>query len=164
MLAVNPFNQYSFLLLAGGVLLTLTLVLMIGGFNWRKGLVLLMAAAAFLIAWLSLRTGISAFRETKQVEYVLQQPSQPVLVEFYSDYCASCLVARPIIDRLETDLEGQLTVIRLDIASGPGQELGARLGFRATPTFVLFDVHGNELWRSIGTLDPEAVRQALGGS
>ncbi len=161
-MALNPFNQYSFLFIVGGVLLVVTLVLMIGGFTWRKGLALLTVAAAFVIAWLGLRTGPSAYQEIQQVEYVIQQPRQPVLIEFYSDYCAGCLVARPVVDELETELDGQLTVIRLDIASPPGQALGMRLGFRATPTFVLFDVHGNELWRSIGTLDPEAVREALG--
>jgi len=30
-----------------------------------------------------------------------------------------------------------------------------------TPTFVFFDAEGNELWRALGTLDAEQVRQTM---
>jgi hypothetical protein len=30
-----------------------------------------------------------------------------------------------------------------------------------TPTFVFFDAGGEELWRTVGTLDPGVVRQLL---
>ncbi len=30
-----------------------------------------------------------------------------------------------------------------------------------TPTFVFFDAEGNELWRTLGSIDPEQVRQSI---
>jgi thiol-disulfide isomerase/thioredoxin len=85
-----------------------------------------------------------------------------VLVEFYSDYCTGCLAARPALDALEQELEDHLAVIRLDVASSAGRELGEQLGLRVTPTFILFDAEGREMWRMLGELDAGAVRNALG--
>jgi hypothetical protein len=31
-----------------------------------------------------------------------------------------------------------------------------------TPTFILFDIQGHEVWRSLGSLDASAVLSALG--
>lgn len=64
------------------------------------------------------------------------------------------------MDGLEIEFEGQLKVIRVDVQSDAGQEV-ARLYGTFTPTFVLFDPQGEELWREIGSLDPEQVRQSL---
>ena len=66
------------------------------------------------------------------------------------------------MDRLEQEMQGQLKVVRLDIHSSAGRELGARWGFRAVPTFILFDAAGREIQRAFGRLDPEAVKSALG--
>lgn len=161
MAPLNPFNQYSFLLIAGGALLALAALLAVSGLNRRKAVAWLTAAAALGAAWLSLRTGESDFREIGQAELVIRAAERPVLVEFYSDYCAGCLAAKPTLDLLERDLKDELQVIRLDVASAAGRELGGQLDLRVTPTFILFDVDGREVWRSLGSLDATAVRAAL---
>jgi thioredoxin-related protein len=66
------------------------------------------------------------------------------------------------VDGLEQDMRGELKVIRLDVNSKVGQELGARWRAESTPTFILFDGAGREIWRAIGALRPEAVKAALG--
>jgi thioredoxin-related protein len=30
-----------------------------------------------------------------------------------------------------------------------------------TPTFIFLDEEGNEVWRALGTLDPEEIRQLM---
>lgn len=64
------------------------------------------------------------------------------------------------MDGLEEEFEGQLKVIRVDVQSDGGQEV-ARLYGTFTPTFVLFDPQGEELWREIGIVEPEKVRQSI---
>jgi thioredoxin 1 len=161
---MNPLNQYSFILIAGLALLA------VGGFFWftgltrRKSLALAALAVAFIAVWSGLRTGASAFQDAAQAEVVIREARMPVLVEFYSDYCAGCLAARPTLDALEVDLKDELKIIRLDVASPSGQALGAELRLYATPTFIFFDAEGRELWRRIGTLDPAEVRAAVGKS
>lgn len=161
MSALNPFNQYSFLLIAAGGLVLLAAGLALTGLTRRKAGAWLVAAAALAVAWLGLRTGPSEFQAADQAELVIRAAERPVLVEFYSDYCAGCLAAKPTLDALERDLKDHLQVIRLDVASAAGRELGEQLDLRVTPTFILFDTAGREIWRSLGSLDGPAVRAAL---
>jgi thioredoxin-related protein len=72
-----------------------------------------------------------------------------------------CVLAEPIVNGIETELNDQLIVLRVDIQSPAGQELSDQYAARATPTFIFFDPSGVELWRSIGQLDPEQVRASL---
>lgn len=74
------------------------------------------------------------------------------------------MAARPIVDRLETDLEGRLIVIRVNIQQPAGRILGERYGLKYTPTFVLLDGEGRQLWRTIGAVDPIEVERSLEGS
>ena len=58
-------------------------------------------------------------------------------------------------------MRGELKVVRLDVNSEAGRELGARWRAGFTPTFILFDDAGREIWRGLGALDPDTVRAAL---
>jgi hypothetical protein len=56
-------------------------------------------------------------------------------------------VARPSVDGLERALHGRLTVVRVDIEAPAAALVRSRYGLRATPTYVLVDGRGNEVWR-----------------
>lgn len=68
---------------------------------------------------------------------------------------------KPIVDGIEQEYEGQLLVIRLNIQEEVGRELAPVYMFEYTPTFIFFDAQGNELWRSVGNLDIDKLRQSL---
>jgi thioredoxin-related protein len=68
---------------------------------------------------------------------------------------------KPIVDGIEQEYNGRLLVIRLNIQEQVGRELAPVFGFEYTPTFIFFDAQGNELWRSVGSLDPDKLRQSL---
>jgi hypothetical protein len=53
-----------------------------------------------------------------------------------------------------------LKIISVDVQSALGGTLTRDYG-KFTPTFVLFDPQGEEIWRMIGTLDPTRVRENL---
>ena len=65
------------------------------------------------------------------------------------------------MDGIEQDYAGRLLVIRLNIQEEVGRELAPFFGFEFTPTFIFFDAQGTELWRSVGDLDLERLRQSL---
>ena len=65
------------------------------------------------------------------------------------------------MDELENELVNQLLIIRLNIQEEVGQELAPVYGFAFTPTFIFFDGDGNELWREVGGLDAQRVRDAV---
>jgi thioredoxin-related protein len=65
------------------------------------------------------------------------------------------------VDELELELANKVLFIRLNIQESVGRELAPVYGFEFTPTFILFDDQGNELWRSVGNLDPQKVRDSI---
>lgn len=68
---------------------------------------------------------------------------------------------KPIVDGIEKEYDGRLLVIRLNIQEEVGRELAPVFMFEYTPTFIFFDAQGNELWRSVGSLDIDKLRQSL---
>ena len=68
---------------------------------------------------------------------------------------------KPIVDGVEQEYKGKLMVIRLNIQEQVGRELAPVYMFEYTPTFIFFDAQGNELWRSVGNLDLDKLRQSL---
>jgi len=67
-------------------------------------------------------------------------------------------MAEPVVNGLQAELAGKLTVLRVDFNSPAGREMTAQTGSRATPTFIFYDASGVEQWRQIGSLDADKVR------
>lgn len=65
------------------------------------------------------------------------------------------------MDGIEQEWAGRLRVIRLNVQEPVGRALAPELGFRVTPTFILFDAAGQEVWRSVGQIDPAQVGRSL---
>jgi hypothetical protein len=66
------------------------------------------------------------------------------------------------VDGIEREFEGELTVIHMNVQELIGKELGQLYDFKYTPTFILLDSEGTELWRTIGAINPSEVRKSLG--
>ena len=65
------------------------------------------------------------------------------------------------MDELENDLGNQILFIRLNIQEDVGRELAPVYDFEFTPTFIYFDGNGVELWREVGSLDAQRVRDSI---
>jgi len=73
----------------------------------------------------------------------------------------TCTQLKPVVDELENELGDQILFIRLNIQENVGRELAPVYGFEFTPTFIYFDGNGDELWREVGGLDPQRVRESV---
>jgi thioredoxin-related protein len=65
------------------------------------------------------------------------------------------------VDGIESEHTGKLLVLRVDVQDTAGKVLAQEYVILATPTFILFDGQGAELWRSFGRIDPEQVAATL---
>jgi len=65
------------------------------------------------------------------------------------------------VDELKNELGDQILFIRLNIQEPVGRELAPVYGFEFTPTFIYFDRDGNEVWREVGSLDAQRVKDSL---
>ena len=68
---------------------------------------------------------------------------------------------KPIVDGLEQELGASLAIIRVNVQSDAGRQLAKTYQFQYTPTFIFFDASGAEIWRQVGSLDAQKVRDSL---
>jgi thioredoxin-related protein len=70
-------------------------------------------------------------------------------------------LAKPAVDRLERELEGQAQVLRLSVTSSVGRQLAARYGVRGVPTFFVFDGSGQMVHHEVGRIDADQMKSEL---
>ncbi len=61
---------------------------------------------------------------------------QPVLVDFWADWCAPCHQIAPAIEELAHEFDGSATIAKLNIDEEP--ELARRYGIRSIPSLLFF--------------------------
>jgi len=88
---------------------------------------------------------------------VLQSP-QPVLVDFYADWCGPCRAVAPVLEDVARELEGQLKVAKLD--ADANDELMQKYGVFSIPTLILFR-DGKEVKRLVGALSKPKLLQEI---
>jgi thioredoxin-related protein len=71
------------------------------------------------------------------------------------------VAAKPIVDGIETQYQGKLLVLHVDVQDPAGKELARQYAVLGTPTFIFFDAQANELWRSLGSINPDQVAKSI---
>lgn len=72
---------------------------------------------------------------------------QPVLVDFWADWCSPCLALAPALERVVRERAGEVLLAKVEVDDN--MKLAGHYRLRGFPTVILFH-HGEELARFSG--------------
>jgi thioredoxin 1 len=64
------------------------------------------------------------------------QSTQPILVDYWAEWCGPCKMIAPILDEVSNTYEGKLKVAKMNVDEN--RDIPAKFGIRGIPTLMLF--------------------------
>jgi thioredoxin 1 len=77
------------------------------------------------------------------------ESNQPVLVDFWAEWCGPCRQLSPVIDSISEEMSGKLKVTKINIDDNP--ETPQKFGVRGIPTLMLFK-NGKVVGTKVGAI------------
>jgi thioredoxin 1 len=80
------------------------------------------------------------------------------LIDFYADWCGPCRMLTPVLEGVARDMQGKVTVAKLDIDKN--QKVASAYQVTSVPTMILFK-NGKEVGRLVGLRDAEGIKKFI---
>src|SRR6478672_6817540 len=111
--------------------------------------------------------GASAMASENVVEFTdenfeseVLKSSQPVLVDFWAEWCMPCRMLAPTIEKIAKDYAGKVKVGKLD--TDANRDVAAKYSISAIPTVILFK-EGQVAQKFVGLRKEQEFKAALDG-
>ncbi len=86
------------------------------------------------------------------------QSDQPVLVDFWVEWCGPCKMIGPIIDELADNYAGRVKVVKVNVDHA--RQTAAKFGVRGIPTLLMFK-DGQVQATQVGAIGKAQIAQLI---
>jgi thioredoxin 1 len=83
---------------------------------------------------------------------------QPVLVDFWAEWCGPCKMLAPLLDEIAAEQGGRVKVARVNVDDQPA--LAARFGIHSIPTLLYF-ADGELRHQTVGVVGKKTIVSKL---
>ncbi|MDQ3112129.1 MAG: thioredoxin [Bacteroidota bacterium] len=91
-------------------------------------------------------------------EELVTKSTQPVLVDFWAEWCGPCRMVGPIVEEISKEYEGKAVVGKVDVDSNPN--ISMQFGIRNIPT-ILFFKNGQVVDKQVGAAPKATLTEKL---
>ncbi len=82
--------------------------------------------------------------------------NQPVVVDFWAEWCGPCKMIAPALDEISGAMHGKVKVVKLNVDENP--KTAAKYGIMSIPTLMIFK-NGQLASRQVGAAPKQKLEQ-----
>jgi thioredoxin 1 len=82
--------------------------------------------------------------------------SEPVVVDFWAEWCGPCKMIAPALDELAGAMDGKVKIVKLNVDENP--DTASKYGIMSIPTLMIFK-NGELASRQVGAAPKQKLEQ-----